>query len=126
MNLPLERSGIRDYTCGIWSGITRRLKTAPPYINNPRAVLIHRPRWINIYGCKRMAIRSYCGQVIHSKAKNLVKMAHQVDRNQVVCLHCENKAVEAGLPSTTQLHIHHVCVGGVKAFSQCCPEEKPM
>ena len=100
-------------------------KKAPPFVENKRGVLIHRPRTVGLHKLRghepHYAIHYWCGNQ-STGSNNFTFMDKVVGR--VVCARCESEAIENGLPSSSELSGHHVCIGGVKAFSFCCQDQQ--
>ena len=69
-----------------------------------------------------MGVHFHCGNV--STGKNKFTFLGGVPEGRIVCARCEEAAIAGGLPSSTYLSGHHVCIGGVKAYSICCGEAK--
>lgn len=96
-----------------------------PFVENSRAVLIHRPRTVTTHklGQKyksHIAIGYWCGNSQTGTTKFTFLDAPPEDR--ILCARCEEKAVEAGLPSAAELAGRHVHIGGVVAVRHCCNE----
>lgn len=95
-----------------------------PFVKTDRGILIHRPIGISRidrnYGWANDVANYFCGGV----GKSDLTFYAQVPYGTIVCERCEQAAVRAGLPSVGDLHDGHVCVGGIRAFSRCCPESK--
>lgn len=99
--------------------------TCRPFVENSRAVLIHRPREVTTHkiGPKwnaHIAVHAWCGTTMTGTKKFTFLDAPPAGR--IVCARCEDAAVGAGLPSSTQLVGEHVHTGGVVAVSRCCTD----
>lgn len=101
------------------------LKRCEPFIENKYAVLIHRPAEVayrkafiggHIYTC----ISFMCGN--SARGKDKFAFLNVVPDGRIVCARCEAAALEAGLPSSSEITGRHVCIGGVKAVSHCHPQ----
>lgn len=93
-----------------------------PFVENSMAVLIHRPRRVTTHkiGPKwaaHIAVHAWCGNGMTGSKK--FTFLDAPPRGRIVCARCEDKAVEAGLPSSSALVGEHVCTGGVVAVSRC-------
>lgn len=100
-------------------------KSCLPFLENSRAVLIHRPVRVSVhkgFGYTWLGVGNYCGNHF-TGAKNLTFLS-EVPEGKIVCARCEFEAVKAGLPSSDELMGKHVHIGGVKAFISCC-KDKP-
>lgn len=115
MKLPLQKS--KDQRAGIhWSSCS-------PFIENSKAVLIHRPRYVVTHKISakykaHIAIGYWCGN--HCSGTKKFTFLDAPPDSKVVCARCEAKAIEAGLPSASDLVGRHVHVGGVAAVQTCC------
>ena len=100
------------------------LKKCAPFVENKRAVLIHRPTEVTIHHLGRwgrhMGVHYFCGAIQSGKDK--FTFLYEVPEGRIVCAVCEERALQQGLPSSSELTGRHVCVGGVKAISFCCGE----
>ena len=98
-----------------------------PFVENSKAVLIHRPRTVTMHRISEkyrphIAIWQWCGNT-HTGTKKFTFL-DAPPKGRIVCARCEERAVEAGLPSSSELAGEHVCVGGVVAVSHCCAEKE--
>ena len=99
--------------------------SAPPFVQNSRGMLIHRPRHVtncnNLKprGKSHLAVYMMCGMGCTGTTKFTFLDVPPSDR--VVCAKCEAIAQEKGLPSADQLAGRHVHVGGLVAVANCCP-----
>lgn len=94
---------------------------AKPFIENTKAVLIHRPRHVTthrILGKSHLAIKCWCGNSF-SGTKKFTFLDAPPD-SKIVCARCEDAAVGAGMLSSEQLVGSHVHTGGVVAVLRCC------
>ena len=122
LKLPLQRArrrGSFDPRYGVVSWTS-----ALPFFDNPRAVLIHRPRSVSTYSCAWrgawLAVHCWCGNGMTSNTERFAFLPDVPD-GRIVCARCEDKAVEAGLPTSDQLAGRHIHKGGVVAVRECCP-----
>lgn len=115
MKLPLKRR--KDARFGIaW-------KEASPFIENSRAVLIHRPRYVTTHkiGEKwkaHIAIECWCGNSF-SGTKKFTFLDAPPD-NKLLCARCELLAVKNGQPTAESLVGKHVHLGRIVAQQVCC------
>jgi hypothetical protein len=102
-------------------------KTCLPFLENKRAVLIHRPRAISTVAKSAISKHSYliakmwCGTSM-TNGENWTFLESPPD-GKVICAKCEAMAIVNGFPSSYSLVGHHVHVGGVRAFITCCKED---
>ena len=101
------------------------LKSIRPFVENKRAVLIHRPKTVQIIKFLNdrsyLSVKCYCGASFTGKKKFTFLDAPSVD--SVLCHRCEENAVEIGLPSAETIVGNHVHIGGVKPYKICHPNE---
>ena len=100
----------------------RMLKSCKPFIENKRAVLIHRPIAINLHklmGKYHMSIQYACGNSHCGSDK--FTFLDSLNDDHVLCQRCEQKAVEMGYETANTICGKHVHIGGVKAVINCCP-----
>lgn len=97
-----------------------------PFLENKRAVLIHRPRAVATVA--KSAITRYpylistmwCGtSMVHSEHWTFLETPPE---GKIVCARCEALAVQNGLPASSELAGKHVHIGGVRAVKYCCKE----
>lgn len=100
-------------------------KATLPFLENTRAYLIHRPMTVTTYRHQRsphLAVLCYCGNGF-SGQKNLTFLSAPPE-NAVVCQRCEDAAMLAGLPSSSEISGRHVHTGGLKIVLSCgCKEQ---
>jgi len=94
-----------------------------PFVENSKAVLIHRPRMVTMHRIREkyrphIAVAMWCGNT-HAGTKKFTFL-DAPPKGRIVCARCEEKAVDAGLPSSSQLAGEHVHIGGVIAVAHCC------
>ncbi len=116
--LPLDQPrDVRPEVRGIpWA-------TCRPFVENSKAVLIHRPRRVSMHRISEkyrahIAVENWCGNT-HTGGKKFTFLDSPT-KGRIVCARCEQKAVESGLPSSSQLAGRHVHIGGVVAVAHCC------
>jgi len=99
--------------------------SALPFLDNKLAILIHRPRracTITMFKNSHMAVEAYCGNHFTGHADKL-NFLSEPPIGKLVCLRCETLAVEAGLPTSSELAGRHVHVGKLKAIRTCCNDQ---
>jgi hypothetical protein len=97
-----------------------------PFVENTRAVLIHRVRYVTTYKIgpqynAHIAVGCWCGNTMTGTTKFTFLDAPPDER--IVCARCEDSAVESGLPTSEQLAGKHIHTGGVVAVKRCCDGE---
>jgi len=99
-------------------------KRSLPFLVNPRARLIHRPRAIATHLSSSGSYRHnsasfFCG----NQANGDLVVSAEPPEGMLVCAKCEAAATSAGLPSSAELLGRHVCIGVVRAKNICHPEQ---
>ena len=99
-----------------------------PFVENSMAVLIHRPRRVTTHKISdkwpsHIGIEPWCGNVMTGTKK--FTFLDAPPQGRIVCARCEDAAVAAGLPSSSDLVGHHVHTGGVIAVMRCCTKGGP-
>jgi hypothetical protein len=96
-----------------------------PFVENSMAVLIHRPRRVTTHklGSRppHISVRCWCGNSMTGAKK--FTFLDAPGRGRIVCARCEDKALGAGMPASSNLTGEHVHTGGVKAVMRCCELE---
>jgi len=97
--------------------------SCPPFVQNSKAVLIHRPRFVSTYKIgekwkSHIGIGHYCGNSACGNKK--FTFLDTLSDEMILCAVCENNALLAGLPSAESIVGKHVHIGGVKAVKHCC------
>lgn len=98
-------------------------KRCLPFVENSRAVLIHRPRAVTMYHIHRdphIGVHYWCGN--GSNGTTNFTFLTKPPSGKLVCKNCELNAVAAGLPSTDSLAGEHVHLGIVVAQQTCCAQ----
>lgn len=116
MRVALEK----PRTYGRWDKRDLWWKEAKPFVLNDRAILIHRPRQVTLYNIHKgphIGISLWCGNQFTGLKKFTFLDSPPEDR--LVCHACEQRALMAGLPSSSELAGKHVCVGKLKAVNTC-------
>lgn len=115
MKLPLKRR--KDARFGIaW-------KEASPFIENLRAVLIHRPRYVTTHkiGEKwkaHIAVECWCGNTFTGTKK--FTFLDVPPSSKLLCARCEANAVNHGQPTAESITGRHVHIGRLVAQQMCC------
>lgn len=94
-----------------------------PFVENAKAALIHRPRYVTTHKigprwAAHHAVHNWCGSVFTGTSKFTFLGEPPIGR--IVCARCEDAAVAAGLPSSSEIAGRHVHTGGVVAVARCC------
>ena len=119
MKLPLEKA--KDLTR--WAKGSLAWKSCSPFIENKRAVLIHRPRMVTTHKlgekyAAHVSVSNWCGSTF-TGGKHFTFL-DSVPDGKLLCARCEEKAVNAGIQSSHELTGRHVHLGGVVAVQVCC------
>lgn len=99
-------------------------KSALPFLENSRAVLIHRPKSVAtvaksaIYKYPYFVASMWCGATFTND--RCWTFLEAPPDGKIICARCEAMAVGQGLPSSDSLVGRHVHIGGVKAYVSCC------
>ena len=98
-----------------------------PFVENSRAMLIHRVRHVTTHkiGPKyapHLGLHGWCGNVATGTKK--FTFLDSPPAGRIVCARCEDAAVGAGLPASSEIAGGHVHTGGVVAVMRCCQQEK--
>ena len=99
-----------------------------PYVENTKAVLIHRPRHVTTHKIgdhwpAHLGIHCWCGNCMTGTTK--FTFLDAPPENSILCARCEDNAVANGLPSASELAGRHVHTGGVVAVKRCCKGQEP-
>ena len=98
--------------------------SALPFIENTRAVLIHRPRQVNVHKTNRgnhLGVHLFCGNVFTGTDKLTFLEIPPVD--SILCARCEQQALKVNFPSAESIAGRHVHIGGIFARAHCCDYE---
>lgn len=100
-------------------------KQAPPFLLNPRGILVHRLRSVKCHmdGDKyqHTSVSYLCGG--GTSGDGVGEFLHEPPPDRLVCAVCEAVAIAHGLPASSDLVGRHVCIGRVRAERLCCPNE---
>jgi hypothetical protein len=94
-----------------------------PFIENTRAVLIHRPRYVTTHQISEkykphISIECWCGNSF-SGSKKFTFLDAPPD-GKLLCARCEEAATKRNMPSAESLVGRHVHLGRVVAERLCC------
>ena len=111
----------------VWSnpfarGPIARWRDSEPFVENERGLLIHRPRYVNVYSCRgkaHISVKYYCGNCVSNSRGGLTFLG-EPPPDALLCAFCEARAVMAGLPTATSLAGRHVHTGKLRAIMTCC------
>lgn len=115
MKLPLKRR--KNHRFGIaW-------KEASPFIDNSRAILVHRPRYVTTHkiGEKwkaHIAVECWCGNSFSGTKK--FTFLDVPPSSKLLCARCEANAVNHGQPTAESITGRHVHIGRLVAQQMCC------
>jgi len=116
MKVPLQR----EKKC---VGLLRWTESQP-FVENSRAVLIHRPRTVVVYRTPcttsktHLGIGMWCGN--HMSGDRKFTFLDAPPEGKLVCARCEATATAFGQASSDSIVGRHIHLGGVKAFRTCC------
>ena len=95
-----------------------------PFVDNERALLLHRPRSVTIYKCgnnpSHLAVNMWCGNTQTGTDK--FTFIETYSGEKLLCARCEANATAQGLPSADLLSGRHVHQGKVIAVKTCYNE----
>lgn len=128
MSAKVKLLGERKHCKSAVATITHTL----PFVQNTRGVLIHRPRYVNIYNLHKrahMGVVHLCGNGTTGPVSPVshIKFLAVPPDNCVMCERCEYFAAIFRLPSANEIAGKHVHRGKLKAVITCCEfaEETP-
>jgi hypothetical protein len=117
MKIALKRPKDSRRAATVWSACL-------PFVDNDRAVLIHRPKAVQSFKIHRLphlGVHYWCNGMA-TGGKNFTFLA-LAPENKLVCQRCEDAAIESGLPSTDELCGAHRHKGTVVAVRTCHTQE---
>lgn len=94
--------------------------SALPFVENKRAILIHRPKAATthtLFKKPHISVEYFCGSIQTGNDKFTFLSVPPMD--SVLCNRCEIAALEAGMPSADSLAGRHVHKGGMRAYTTC-------
>lgn len=94
-----------------------------PFLENTRAVLIHRPRYVAEHQISErysvhLAIEAWCGNGFTGRKQ--FTFLDRVPEGRLLCQRCEVAAFAHGQPSAESIMGAHVHLGRVVAQRTCC------
>lgn len=98
-------------------------KACTPFVDNRRAVLIHRPYNVTTYRLHNkphIGVHFWCGN--SASGSDIFTFTDALDGKKLLCARCETAAVAAGLPSADELSGRHIHTGKIVAVQTCCAE----
>lgn len=120
MKVPLQRD--RKFV-----GLLRWTESQP-FVENSRAILIHRPRTVSVYRTPctatktHLGIGMWCGN--HMSGDGKFTFLDAPPEGKLVCARCEAMAIASNQPTSDSLVGKHVHIGGLRAFMTCCEEAR--
>lgn len=105
----------RDNNC-----IITKISKCKPFVINARAKLAHRPKKSVLIKLgdrePHTAVIYWCGN--QANGIRNIDFSESTE-GRLMCFKCEQMALEAGKPSSTELAGEHVCTGQVLAVKDC-------
>ena len=96
--------------------------TCTPFVDNKRAMLIHRPRAVITFTHMKMpyiSVQAWCGN--HFTGDDKFTFLDSIpDGGKLLCARCEIMATQVGLPSADELNGQHVHLGKLLVKRTCC------
>lgn len=123
MKFPIDVDPAIRRVSGRVGGKMTPWKACEPFVENSMAALIHRPRYVTTHKIgprwdAHIAVHGWCNNCATGTRKFTFLDSPPVGR--IVCARCEDAAVAAGLPSSSEIAGRHVHTGGVVAVARCC------
>lgn len=99
-----------------------------PFIENTRAVLIHRPRHVAVHRISKkyaphLAVETWCGTTYTGTKK--FTFLDRIPKGRLLCERCEVAAFARDLPTAESIMKKHVHLGRVVAQQTCCSTKEP-
>ena len=121
MKLPLRKAKDLHH----WAKGALPWVSCQPFVENSKAVLIHRPRCVTTHKISErfaahIGIQLWCGALFIGTKKFTFLDAPPDGR--LLCARCETIAVKNGIQSCHELTGKHFHLGGVVAVQLCCVE----
>lgn len=123
LKLPLQQP--KPYKIPEYSQKRFPWTSCTPFVDNNKALLIHRPRVVVTYKTQKIphiGITFWCGNSACGDDKKFT-FTDSPSLNKYLCARCEAAAIDAGLPSADDLAGHHVHIGKLIAVKNCCGGE---
>lgn len=97
-----------------------------PFVENTRAVLIHRPRFVSEHKISdkypfHLSVMCWCGNSFSGRKQ--FTFLDRVPSGRLLCQRCEVAAFSKGQPTAESLTGGHVHLGKVVAVQTCCAME---
>ena len=94
-----------------------------PFVENARAVLIHRPRYVDVHQISEkyaphLAVETWCGTGYTGTKK--FTFLDRIPDGRLLCQRCEVNAFAHDQPTAESIMGHHVHLGHVVAQQTCC------
>jgi len=94
-----------------------------PFLENTRAVLIHRPRYVSVHQISKkyaphLAVETWCGTTYTGTKK--FTFLDRIPKGRLLCERCEVNAFAHEQPSAESIMKKHVHLGRVIAQQTCC------
>jgi len=109
-------------TKGDTSGCIAVYRECAPFVINERAVLIHRPRRVHTRKLAKWpahtSVQYLCGNT--QSGRTIFTFTSDPPEDGIVCRRCEEQALKAEQPSSSELVGRHVHIGGVRGIRDCC------
>lgn len=98
-----------------------------PFVENTRAVLIHRPRYVSEHKISdrwpaHLSVEAWCGTVFSGRKQ--FTFLDRVPDGRLLCQRCEVTAFAKGQPTAESIVGCHVHLGRVVAQQTCCQATK--
>ena len=119
MKLALNTRRKNSYVAAVWT-------ESLPFVENNRAVLIHRPKSVQLYNIHKsphLGVQYWCGN--GAAGSSNFTFIEQPPEGKLVCLKCDEAAVTAGHPSTHEICGRHIHMGRVVPLQVCCEFKEP-
>jgi len=98
-------------------------KECSPFIENTKAILIHRPRYVTTHKISEkykshIAVENWCGNTF-TGTKKFTFLDAPPD-GKLLCARCEAMALKSNMPSAESLAGKHVHLGRLVPQQLCC------
>lgn len=118
MKLPIK-TALKSLAVSHWTEVE-------PFLENSRAVLIHRPRYVAEHRISErwqphLSVTAWCGNTFSGRKQFTFLDAPPEGR--LLCERCEVAAFAKGQPTAESIVGHHVHFGKVVAVQTCCAQE---
>lgn len=103
------------------------VKKCEPFVKNKMAKLVHRVRHFGVHKISgrepHFCVDYICGNSSAGGSDKFL-FVPSLSSADVVCARCEEAAIQAGMPTSSEISGRHICIGGVKVYSMCCPDKE--